>query len=91
MQLVRWPKLTEHVIAEHHLNSRDFLRVEICDRRGKLVTRISRWKTSASKVHRTGDSFEFAARHIDDLIAALALAGTTAQRLAASQIDGRAA
>jgi hypothetical protein len=83
--------LTQHLIAEHHLNSHDFLRVEICDRRGKLVTKISRWKTSANKVHPTGESFEFAARHIDHLIAALSLAGSAARRLASDQNDRSAA
>jgi hypothetical protein len=83
--------LTELLIAEHHLNEHDFLRVEICNRRGKFVTRISRWKHSAGKVRRTGESFEFAARHIDALIAALSLADTVAQHLAASEIGWGAA
>ena len=80
--------LTNYSIAKHHLNKHDFLRVEICERRGKFVTRISRWKHAAGKARRTGESFEFAARHIHHLIPALYLADTTARRLAV--IDGSA-
>ncbi len=83
--------LTELLIAEHHLNEHAFLRVEICNRREQFITRISRWKHSAGKVRRTGESFEFAARHIDALIAALSVAGTVAQHLAASEIAWSAA
>jgi hypothetical protein len=76
--------LTELFIAEHSLNAHDLLRVEICNRRGKYVTRISRWKRSgAGKVGRTGESFEFGARHTADLIAALVLADAAVRRLAA--------
>jgi hypothetical protein len=81
--------LTEHLIAERPLNSHDFLRIEICNRRGKWVTRISRWKTSAGKDHRTGESFEFAARHIDSIVTALDLANRTARRLSSSEMDRR--
>jgi len=79
--------LTDFLIAEHHLNNRDFLRVEICYRRRKFVVRISRWKTSAGQDHRTGESFEFAARHIDSLIAALSRAGVMAQRLSEDHLQ----
>jgi hypothetical protein len=75
--------LTDLFIAEHPLNAHDLLRVEICNRRGKYVTRISRWKRSAGKICRTGESFEFGAKHTADLIAVLALADTAARRLAA--------
>jgi len=73
--------LSELLIAEHLLNDRDLLRVEICSRRGKYVTRISRWKRSAGKTSRTGESFEFAVRHINDVIAALSRADAAARCL----------
>ncbi len=59
-------------VADYVLNPHEVLRFSLSKRQGKLIMKMSRWKTTANKFHPTGEDFEFAARHVDHVIAALA-------------------
>jgi hypothetical protein len=59
--------VSPRVVSEFPLNAWESIRAEVCQRRGKSIVSISRWKTTAAGPQRTGSGFEFAAHRVEDM------------------------
>jgi hypothetical protein len=59
--------VSPRVVSEFSLNAWESIRAEVCQRRGKSIVSIARWKRTSAGSQRTGCGFEFAAHRVDDM------------------------
>jgi hypothetical protein len=59
--------VSPRVVSEFSLNPWESIRAEVCQRRGKSIVSITRWKRTSAGSQRTGGGFEFAAHRVEDV------------------------
>jgi hypothetical protein len=73
------------IVSEFSINRHECFRAEITMRDGKPIVALSRWKTTLAGTRRTGQAFEFSARHLSAVAKLLADAGTALDSIASQK------
>jgi hypothetical protein len=76
--------VSPRVVSEFSLNAWESIRAEVCQRRGKSIVSIARWKTTLAGSQRSGSGFEFAAHRVEDVARMIG----DVQRALASLVEG---